>query len=224
MIQKETIEFLQDLHQHNVKTWFDENRKRYERARTNFLDVTTQLIVGIEAFDEAIASTSLDPKKTLMRINRDIRFSKDKSPYNPRFFTTIGQGGKSAPFAGYYFNLAPGESFYGGGLYMPDNKILQPVRTAIEYRLSEWEEIVHAPQLSAAFGSVLSNGELKRPPKGFDKESPALAWIKWKGFYTKKDLSDADLIQPDFVETMIRDLQALYPLISFLNESINQPT
>lgn len=222
MIQTATIEFLRDLKQHNVKTWFDENRKRYESARTNFLEANERLIQGVESFDEGIAIASLEPKKTIMRINRDIRFSKDKSPYNPRFFTYLGQGGKSAPFAGYYLQIAPDESFYGGGLFMPDNKILLRVRSGIEANLSAWEKIVQDDHWKHVYGELLSNGKLTRPPKGFDKDSPALEWIKWKGFYVSKELTDEEATREDVIEQIVENLQVLRPLVAFLNESINQ--
>ena len=113
MINQESIDFLYELRENNSKEWFDANRKRYEQTRNNIIEVNQAIIKGIESYDEGVAQTQLDPKKTMMRINRDIRFSKDKTPYNSHLFTSINEGGKKDPSAGYFFSLDPGKSFYG---------------------------------------------------------------------------------------------------------------
>ncbi|HAA16637.1 MAG TPA: TIGR02453 family protein, partial [Cytophagales bacterium] len=167
MIQESTLHFLTDLQENNHKEWFDANRKRYDAAKKNFLAVTTELLEGLAKQDEAIAQADLDPKKTLTRINRDIRFSKDKTPYNAHFFTTLSAGGKKSPMAGYYLRVSPDESFHGGGVYMPDNAVLGKIRQEIDYHVEEWKAIVEGPELTTHYGALQTNGALSRPPKGY---------------------------------------------------------
>ncbi len=226
MITSETLAFLSDLSLNNHKDWFDENRKRYEAAKKNFLDLSAALIREIEQFDEGLAAASLDPKKTMMRINRDIRFSKDKTPYNSHFFTSLSAGGKSGPLAGYYLSVSPRESFLGAGLYMPDNETLNHIRPQIELHYNEWCSIVEDPELKTTFGEVKSNEILSRPPKGFDAESPAIEWLKRKGYYLIKPLSVEELQDPNLAVQVASDLRSGHRLVQFINQALkmgNEP-
>lgn len=217
MIHQKSIDFLCDLRENNSKEWFDNNRKRYEQARNNFIEVNQAIIKGIEAFDESIAEAQLDPKKTMMRINRDIRFSKDKTPYNSHLFTFINVGGKKMPTAGYFFSLDPGKSFYGAGAYKPPSDVLNRIRQEIDFNHQEWENIVSDSELTSTFKEVISSDELSRPPKGYEKDHPLLDWIKRKDYFVQKFLSDEELIKENLVETIVNDLKKSYALVSFLN-------
>lgn len=157
MIKQASIEFLYNLRANNSKEWFENNRKQYEQTRNNFITVNHAIIKGIEGFDEGVAQTQLDPKKTIMRINRDIRFSKDKTPYNSHLFTSINEGGKKVPTAGYFFSFDPGNSFYGAGAYKPPSDILSKVRQEIDFNQQEWENIVSDAKLVSIFKEVISS-------------------------------------------------------------------
>jgi len=161
--------------------------------------------------------TELDPRKTILRINRDIRFSNDKSPYKSHFFTGISEGDKKVMTAGYFFSLDPEASFYGAGIYRPDNKLLKTIREEIDYAPEEWLGVVNHSDLQLAFGEIQSTETLSRPPKGFDKEHPQLEWIKRKDFYVKKELSYEALLSEDLITTVIQDLKTVRPLVQFLN-------
>jgi len=117
MLQSSTIKFLKDLKKNNTKEWFDANKKTYESAKKDFLDLTESVLRGIAAKDKSLSH--LESKKCVFRINRDVRFSKDKSPYKTNMGMSVSKGGKSAMAAGYYFHLEPGACFIGGGIYMP---------------------------------------------------------------------------------------------------------
>ena len=126
MINQNTLDFLKKLEKNNNKEWFHSHKAEYQEARGNFLEVTQRLINEIGQFDEEIKYSELESKKCVMRINRDIRFSKDKSPYKTNFFAFINPGGKKNPTAGYYFSLKPGgESFIGGGVYMMEKNAIK---------------------------------------------------------------------------------------------------
>lgn len=113
MVHPDTFNFLLDLKEHNNKEWFDENRKRYDTARKNVIAVTDRLLEGIVEFDPSLQG--VEPKGCLFRINRDVRFSKNKDPYKTNFGVSMAKGGKKSGLSGYYLNIDPMESFIGGG-------------------------------------------------------------------------------------------------------------
>ncbi|MEM9327198.1 MAG: DUF2461 domain-containing protein [Bacteroidota bacterium] len=220
MIQKETIQFLYDLRDNNHKEWFDANRKVYEAARKDFIAFVARIIEGIQSFDESVAESQLDPKKTMMRINRDIRFSKDKTPYNSHLFTYINPGGRKTPTAGYFFSLDPGSAFCGAGTYKPPTDTLNQIRQEIDFNPDSWLAIVDDAGLRAQFESVISSEQLSRPPKGYEKDNPLLDWLKRKDFYVKRDISDKELLDPALADRVVEDFRVGSKLVKFLNQSL----
>ena len=221
MIHKETLTFLAGLKANNHKDWFEANRKTYQEARNNFLEVTDQLIQTISTFDEDIAQSQLDPKKCIMRINRDIRFSADKSPYKSNFFAFINKEGKKSPYGGYYFSVDPEESFQGGGVYMPESSFLSRIRQEIDFNFQEWDGIVTRKPLIDHYQEVKASGKLVRPPKGYEKDNPAIEWIKYKGFYTQKMLSEEELLSADLIKNSSEAFKAIKPMVDFINRSMD---
>ena len=132
----EILNFLKDLEANNTREWFDQNKDRYDKTRRQFLAVAEILIHEIRKFDEEIPL--LNPKDCVFRIFRDVRFSKDKSPFKSNYGCFIARGGKKSGFAGYYLHIQPGECFISGGIYMPSPEHLQAIRQEIYY---------HAPGL-----------------------------------------------------------------------------
>ncbi|MEM7108802.1 MAG: DUF2461 domain-containing protein [Bacteroidota bacterium] len=220
MIQRESIQFLYDLRANNTKEWFDTNRKHYEQTRENFVNFVDALLKKIEVFDVDVAVSLLDPKKTMMRINRDIRFSKDKTPYNSHLFTYINEGGKRTPNAGYFFSLDPGKSFYGAGTYKPPTEVINMIRQEIDYNPKEWEGIVNDSQLKSSFGEVICSDMLSRPPKGYEKDHELLDWIKRKDFHVQKFISDEELLDEELVNRVAEGLKAAHALVHFQNRAL----
>jgi uncharacterized protein (TIGR02453 family) len=222
MITTSTLEFLSNLKANNSKAWFDEHKKEYQDAQTDFLDTVVQLLAVLTSFDADIVASYLDPKACIMRINRDIRFSKDKTPYKTNFFAFINKGGRKSPYAGYYFHVEPGASFVGGGIYMPETPVLEKVRLKINNSFSEWQSIVTHKELLVNFPeSVKPSGKLKRPPKGYDSTNPAVDYLKFKGYYTQRFFSDDEVIDPGFVVLLAETFRSVNPLIDFLNRALS---
>ena len=117
MVQQTTVQFLRNLKKNNRKEWFDANRSKYEAAKRDIENLSAEIIKRLSRFDETIAH--LHPKDCMFRINRDVRFSKDKSPYKTNMGVYFSKGGKKGNNAGYYFHLEPGGSFVAGGMWMP---------------------------------------------------------------------------------------------------------
>jgi uncharacterized protein (TIGR02453 family) len=220
MIQEKTLQFFRELNENNSKEWFDQNRKSYEAARKNFIDFINPIIDGISKFDEAMANAGLEAKKTMMRINRDVRFSKDKTPYNTHFFSSISKGGKSSPYAGYFVRISPNGSFYGAGIYRSDTATIDKVGQEIDYDQEEWTAIIENETIKNHFGELQSSEQLSRPPKGYAKDHPLIDWIKRKDHFVQKNVTDQEVLDIDFAKQIVKDLAVIKPMIVFINRAL----
>ncbi|HEY6954396.1 MAG TPA: DUF2461 domain-containing protein, partial [Flavisolibacter sp.] len=166
MIEPQTLKFLSQLKKNNNKPWFDAHRAQYEAARIDFTNFIQLVIDALQKTDTTI--TGITAKDSQFRINRDIRFSKDKRPYKENFGAFIARGGKKSIYAGYYFHLAPGNSFAGGGLWQPEPANLKKVRQEIDYNWEEFQSIVKNKTFKKTFGDLYKGEDmsLKRMPKG----------------------------------------------------------
>lgn len=221
MIEQATIGFLKKLAKNNNKPWFDANRNAYQAAKDNFELFLQKLIDAFGKQDASIAMCV--PKQCMFRINRDIRFSKDKSPYKKNLAASINKGGKKSIYAGYYFHLEPGNSFVGGGIWMPMPAETQKIRQEIDYCWPEFKKIVGAAKFTNVFGDLDRDAEitLSKVPKGYEKDNPAAEYLKLKSWIAMKQFSDAELTQPDIVSKSVKVFAAIQPLIQFLNRSLD---
>ncbi|UOQ71429.1 DUF2461 domain-containing protein [Hymenobacter cellulosilyticus] len=221
MLNAATFSFLTDLRANNNKAWLDTNRPAYEEAKADFLVLVTEVLRQVEAADPAIAGSHLQAKKCLFRLNRDIRFSSDKTPYKTNFGAWFNAGGKGAPTAGYYLNLEPGGSFVAGGMYMPEAKVLATLRQEIDYNLPAFEALLAAPEFQRHFPGLNQEHRLQRPPKGYEAANPALPYLKLKSFTASHPLSDAALLRPGVSQQITAGFAALQPLVEFLNRGLD---
>ncbi|WP_153800032.1 DUF2461 domain-containing protein [Foetidibacter luteolus] len=222
MLQNATLKFLKDLNKNNTKEWFDVNRSSYENAKTDFSAFVDNLIAKHGKKDEDIAS--LKAKDCIFRINRDVRFSKDKSPYKNNFGASINRGGKKSIFAGYYFHLQPGESFVGGGLWQPQPDDLKKVRQEIDYSLDEFKKIISSKKFKTVYGELYRGEDvaLTRPPKGYEEDNPAIEFIKLKSFLAMRRITDAELTDKNLLKNIAEAFDALQPFINFLNRALKE--
>ena len=221
MLAASTLQFLKKLDKNNNKAWFDENLKQYEAAKLDFANLTGQVITQFGKKEPSIAL--LQPKECVFRINRDVRFSKNKAPYKNNMGASIKAGGKKSLVAGYYIHLEPGgKSFVGGGLYMPDAHIVGKIRQEIDYNYAEFIKIVQNKKFVAQYGGLdFSEGmSLVREPKGYEKENPAIAYLKLKSWVATAPLSDTALQDKNLATQLTKAFEYLQPLISFLNEAL----
>ena len=221
MITDKTLAFLRALKANNDRQWFGEHKLDYQQASGEMLETVLQLLANIAAFDDDIAASHLEPKSCIMRINRDIRFSKDKSPYKTNLFAFINKGGRKSYWGGYYLHLEPGGSFAGGGIYMPEPAVLEQTRRALDFHFDEWQAMLADKEFAAQFPEgVLPSGKLARPPKGYESSNPAVEYLKFKGYYTQRFFADDDVIAPDFVTALGKTFQTVHPLVHFLNRAL----
>lgn len=221
MIQTSTIQFLKGLKKNNNKPWFDAHRKEYEAAKSDFASFI-QILIDKQAKKDATI-THLKAKDCMFRINRDVRFSKDKSPYKSNFGASINKAGRKAMnSAGYYFHLEPGNSFLGGGLYQPMPEDLKKVRQEIDYNFADFKKIVGAGKFKSVYKDLDRSKEfvLSRVPKGYEPGNPAAEYLKLKSYIAMIHISDQELASKELVKKTINAFEALLPLLIFLNTSI----
>jgi uncharacterized protein (TIGR02453 family) len=220
MLQPSTLKFLKDLSKNNNKPWFDANRKKYEEAKKDF-ESFIQIVIDKHGLkDETIREQ--EAKKCLFRINRDIRFSKDKTPYKTNMGASINRGGRKSIFAGYYFHMEPGQSFVGGGIWMPMPPETKKVRQEIDYCFDEFKKIVKAKKFTNIYGDLYREEDmsLSRVPQGFDKDNPAGEYLKLKSWIAMQSLKDVDLTSKDLLKKTLMAFEALQPMVAFVNRAL----
>jgi len=212
------LSFLNELKQNNNREWFQENKDKYQKARQQVIDFTDELIKGIKEFDPDIGLPKA--KDCLFRIYRDVRFSKDKSPYKTNFGSFISKGGRKGNYAGYYLHLEPDGSFLGGGIYMPAAPALKAVRNEIYFNPSKFLKIVEDEQFKKYFDS-LSGEKLKRPPQGFPKDFSQIEYLKYKSYIVSHNVDDKTLLKSDFVSCSLDVFKTMHKLNAFINRGID---
>lgn len=218
MIDPSTLHFLIDLSLNNHKTWFEDNRKAYEAARADFTEFIQDVIDTFGKTDPAIRN--IRAKDCLFRINRDVRFSKNKNPYKNNFGASINAGGrKSMDQAGYYFHLEPDNSFTGGGLYDPSPEKLLQIRQKIQSDHSNFKKILGTPSFRTVYGDLSRDDHytLKRVPKGFDQQDPAAEYLKLKSYIGMIRVEDDTLVSKDLKTKTVNAFKALQPVVDFIN-------
>jgi uncharacterized protein (TIGR02453 family) len=215
---KSLIDFLKALKKNNNKEWFDANKKNYEQLRKDWIDFVANCIKTTGAFDKNILA--LEAKHCIFRINRDVRFSSDKSPYKTNFGMSLNPGGKKAEFCGYYLHIEPGNSFVAAGSYMPTPESLANIRQEIDYNYNAFLSIINNKIFKQNYDN-LSGEKLQRPPKGYDASNEAIEYIKHKSFIAERKLSDAELIDKNIIKTVTTDFKQMKPLVDFLNNALS---
>lgn len=209
-IEKQTFQYLSDLKKNNQREWFHEHKDAFKIAQNNAKALFQTIRIDLEKDDE------IDTFK-LYRIYRDVRFSKDKTPYNPHFAGSFSRKGEHLR-GGYYLRIRPGESFLAGGFWQPNKEDLFRIRKEFEYNDSEIREIINNEPFRSVFGSKLEGEELKTAPRGFDKDHPAVDLIRKKGYIAVRKLSDKEILSNDFTAIVSHSFLALRPFFNYMSE------
>ncbi|MGH2574523.1 MAG: DUF2461 domain-containing protein [Ignavibacteria bacterium] len=215
MLHKSTLDFLRHLKKYNNREWFKRNKSLYEDARKDFEFFAGELIQKISEFDESVSG--LQPDDSIFRIYRDIRFSKDKSPYKINLACDISSGGKKHKNAGYYFHLQPGNnSFLAGGLYMPEPEKLMAVRKKILSSTPAFKGIINSRTFKKNFGKLWDGDKLKTAPKGFSKDHPDSDLLKYKSYIVSHELSDKQVLSSNAADYSARIFKSMISMNDFL--------
>lgn len=221
MLAKESLQFLDDLKKNNNREWFQENKKRYEVFKKDYHQLVSDFLDVMKPLDPSLEL--LEIKDCTFRINRDIRFSKDKSPYKSHLGVWMSAGAKGANRSGYYVHIEKGGSFIAGGFYSPDAEELKKVRKEIAFFYDDLQEILNDKNFKKEFGSldVNENNSLKSMPRGYEKDHPAIEFLKLKSFTASQTYDISEVTKKDFVKKMSQKLIALKPLNDFINRALD---
>lgn len=219
MITRPTLQFLKELRENNRREWFDPNRDRYRAAASEFETCISLLIPRIARFDEGIAG--LTAPQCIFRFYRDVRFSRDKSPYKTHLGAWMVRGGRKSEGAGYYVHIEPGGSFLAGGAYMPEKGWLLAIRQEIQRNGDELIQIIEGKNFKKQFPG-LEGERLQRPPQGFSPDDPYIELLKHKSLLASHRIPDSVVLSQDFAGYCETVFRALHPLNAFLNRPLRK--
>jgi len=220
MLSKDSLQFIEDLKNNNNRDWFLDNKKRYDVFKKDYHQLVADFLDAMKPLDPSLEM--LEVKNCTFRINRDIRFSKDKSPYKSHLGVWLSSGTKGQNRAGYYVHIEKGASFIAGGFYAPEAEDLKKIRKEIAYFYEDLEEILNEKNFKKEFGDFDRNEKsiLKNGPKGYEKDHPAIETLKLKSFETSQPFDISEVGKKDFVSKMSKKLILLKPLNEFINRAL----
>lgn len=209
--EKTTLQYLEALQQNNNRDWFAEQKETYVSAQQNAKEVFAAIHQDLQKHDEI-------EKSKMMRIYRDVRFSKDKTPYKAHFANSYARLG-TALRGGYFLRIRPGASFLAGGFWEPSKEDLFRIRKEIELDASEIKGILENKEYKKHFGGKFESfSELKTAPRGFDKTHPEVALLRKKGFIASRSFTDAEVLSPNFAKEVHTSFKALRPFFNLFSD------
>jgi len=209
-IEKSTLEFLLDLKKNNNREWFNDHKSEFKGVQSQAKDFYHAIMDNLNKRDEI-------ENFKLFRIYRDVRFSKDKTPYQPHFAGSFSRTGKKLR-GGYYLRIRPGESFLAGGFWAPNKEDLFRIRKEFEFDDQVIRKIISEEKFVSVFGGILEGEELKTAPRGFDKEHPNLDLIRKKGFIAIRKFTDKEVLDPNFLNVVEDSFLTLRPFFDYMSE------
>ena len=219
MIKPSTFSFLRQLAANNNREWFQEHKQQHDAARENVLAFVAEIKEGIAKIDAAIPK-NMDSKDCVMRIYRDIRFSKDNTRYKNNFGIGISENGKNFLGPGYYLHIHPEDSFIAGGCWMPEAHVLKAIRQEIDYHGADFHAIIDNPSFKKYFKQLDTESKLKTAPKGYPVDHSDIEYLKLKSFTVSHLLLESDLKKDQAAETVVAGFAKLYPFITFLRRAL----
>jgi uncharacterized protein (TIGR02453 family) len=213
------LKFLANLARNNSREWMLEHKKQYEKARNSFTNFVELVLKDMQKVDPDLME--LTAKECTFRLNRDVRFSKDKSPYKINFSAYFALGGKKSFNGGYYFHVQPGQNFIGGGIYQPMPDMLSKIRQEIDYNPQIIHNIIDGQEFKSYFGA-LKGDKLKTSPKGYPADHVDIDLLRHKSFVASRSISDTLVNSADFKSEVVRGFTIMKPFKDFLTTAISQ--
>ena len=220
MISKEALQFLEDLIANNNTEWMHANKKRYDNYKKDYHGFIASILAEMKPLDSSLEP--LEVKNCTFRINRDIRFSKDKSPYKTNMGVWMSQDKNRKNAPGYYIHFEKGNCFIAGGVWCPEPTELKQIRKEIEFFHDDLEAVLSDKKFTSAFtGLDKSEGNvLKKAPKDFDPNHPAIEFLKLKSFTASHKIKENEFTDKDFSKKIAKQLIALKPMNDFLRRAM----
>ncbi len=212
MIKKSTLDFFKEITENNHKPWFEANRSLYEAAKENYLEFISELLVEIRKIEPILEK---DLKKYAGRIYRDVRFSKDKSPYKTNISSLIERAHdyKKCPF---YIHIEPEKSFMGGGIWQPEPDLLRKIRQEIDYNSSDFHAIIQKDSFVELFGTLRGDA-LKRPPAGYEADNPNIELLKLKQYIVQRSFDNDMVLSKHFIPELCQCYKEALPFFAFFD-------
>lgn len=221
MIKQTSLDFLKELKKNNSREWFEQNKVIYQAYKDDIIFFTEHLLLELEKLDLSIANADLVPKKCLTRVNRDLRFSKDKTPYKNYVLVVFNKNAPHGNTAGYFIHIEPGNCMVGGGVWQTTPEYLKKIRQEISYSFDEINGIISSKQFQDTFPSgIQGQNKLKKFTDFLEKSEEEVELLKMKGFCTKELISDKVLTSKDAIKTIMNYFETTKPLIEYLNKAI----
>ena len=218
MIKPETLAFLSAVTANNNREWFALNKELYETAKADVISFVEELIPVLAAVDPQFPLET-QAKKCVMRIYRDVRFSKNKDPYKNNFGISFSVKNTNGNGPEFYLHLQPGKSFFAAGYWMPEASLLKKIREEIDYNTSEFLEIIESKDFSSVF-KLSQEDTLKNAPKGYDTDHPQIGLLKLKSYIATFPITDEELVRPGMVNRLKNAFTVIYPFVNFLRKAI----
>jgi uncharacterized protein (TIGR02453 family) len=211
--------FLLNINNNNNREWFHKNKPLYQAAKEEFQDFVASLLNGMSDFEDL---GGIEAKKCIYRINRDLRFTPDKTPYNSHFSALIAIDGRRTKRAPYYFKIKPdGQSVIAGGVWEGRAALINTIRQEIDYGLNEFNEIINNKEFISRFG-VIEGVSLKRAPKGYDEDHALIRILKLKQFLVHHNIDKHIYLSDSFHEYLIESFLILKPFLDFMNKPLDE--
>lgn len=217
MLQQSTLTFMEQLAQNNNKPWFEKNKDQYLAAKADYEALVTEVVAGLAELDPVFKE--VDAKKSIMRIYRDVRFSKDKSPYKSNLGAGFGMGGGKNVTGGYYLHVEPGKNFAGGGMWQPEGPVLKAIRQEIDYNFKEFGDIINDKKFKKLFKHI-EGDKLVKAPQGYTEDNPALEYLRLKSFTVSTPLTNEELTKKGAVKKLVEAFATMKPFVDFLNKAV----
>ncbi|MDP4129830.1 MAG: DUF2461 domain-containing protein [Bacteroidota bacterium] len=213
VIKKESLDFLKTLSKNNNRDWFNNHKDRYLEARDNIIAFTDALLAEMNRHDRLETSSGKD---ALFRIYKDVRFSKDKTPYNTHWSGAFKRATRKLR-GGYYFNIKPGSTFLAGGFWGPEPNDMKRIRQDIDLNYKDWRKLLAGKSLFNTFGEM-SGEQLSSAPRGYAKDHPAIDLLRYKQFILKVEFSDKEVVSPRFLYTVNDVFKKMRPFLNYVSE------
>lgn len=220
MLKKSTFNFLRDLAENNNREWFAQNKHHYEAAKLDLFALISPLIKELAAIDPEF-SADTEPKKCLLRIYRDVRFSLNKEPYKKNYGIAFDVKGYGPTTPAYYLHLEPNNCFFGVGFWMPESKVVKSIREEIDYSGDEFLEVINDKAYQKVF-SLSKEDTLKKAPKGYEIDHPMIEYLRLKSFISIYPLKEDDFYKKDIEHMLVEAFKAAQPFIQFLRKAVSQ--
>jgi uncharacterized protein (TIGR02453 family) len=213
IIEKESLDFLKALAKNNNRDWFNKHKARYLDARDNIIQFADALLLRLNRHDQI---ETLSGKDSLFRIYKDVRFSKDKTPYNSHWSASFKRATKKLR-GGYYFKIKPGASIIVGGFWAPEPKDMKRIRQDIDMHYKDWKKLLDSKSIVNSFGSMIG-AQIASSPRGYTRDNPAIELLRYKQFLLKHELTDKEVCNPDFITIADGIFKKMRPFLDHMSE------